>query len=267
MLALALTGGSWIFLGVVVVIFFAVVFGYYTVKGSGISLTPYRRDDGPPESPPEIAHDITQDVSNWSRGTAGHHGRHRPPATHEPVDPVIASALRAWRASNREPRLDPPITAVDHVQGVEGPVVLLYVDMASEPCRSAIQLVGGVARRQPLRLSIRHLPLADVHTLALPAAEALEAAAAQGRFFAALNDLAGGRFSDEAGLLEVAGQTVPDAMRLAAEVRGGQHRETIAQHIRYATSSGAHVVPEFYIDGAHYAGELRVDPLLAALVR
>ncbi len=44
----AFAGGSFIFLGVIVVLFFAVVFGYYTVKGSGISQHP---NDGLDEAP------------------------------------------------------------------------------------------------------------------------------------------------------------------------------------------------------------------------
>src|SRR5260370_29250976 len=116
MLTFALAGGSLIFLIVIVVLVLAVAFGYYTVKGSGISLTPYRRSGGPPESPPQITHDITQEVGNWERGTAGHHGRHRPPATHEPVDPAIAAALAEWRASTRQPPPHPPVDSAEHVQ-------------------------------------------------------------------------------------------------------------------------------------------------------
>jgi protein-disulfide isomerase len=262
----ALAGGTWIFLGFVVVFLVAVIFGYYTVKGSGISLTPFRREGGPPEAPPEVAHDITQDVRNWERGTAGHHGRHRPAATRRPVDPALASALADWRASTRATRLDPPINSTDRVQGPEGaPTVLLYVDMSSEPCQAACQLVGELVAQQRARIAVRHLPLADVHPLALPAAEALEAAGAQGQFFAALDQLAGGGFDDEAGLLDAAAVSVPDGERLRADVRSGRYREAVVQDIHEATASGTRVVPEVFINGEHYEGELKRDPLGAAL--
>jgi protein-disulfide isomerase len=261
----ALAGGAWIFLGFVVVFLFAVVFGYYTIRGSGISKTPFRREGGPPEAPPEVAHDITQDVRNWERGTAGHHGRHRPP-TRRPVDPAVASALAEWRASTRAPRFDPPIDSTDRVQGHDGaPIILLYLDMASEPCRSACQLVGEFVAQQRARIAVRLLPPADVHPLALPAAEALEAAAAQGQFFAALDRLAGGGFADEAGLLDVAALSVPDGERLRAEVRSGRYRENVVQDIHTATASGAHVVPEVFINGEHYQGDLKRDALGVAL--
>jgi protein-disulfide isomerase len=117
----------------------------------------------------------------------------------------------------------------------------------------------------PVRTAIRHVPLADVHALALPAAEALEAAAAQGRFFEALDAVAQAGFNDEAELLARIGQSVPDPERLRSEVKGGRFRPTIVEHIRQATASGVHGVPELFIDGRHYGGGLTRDPLRAAL--
>ena len=262
----ALAAGWWIFVIAVVVVFFAVVFGYYTVRGSGISLTPYRQESGPPESPPEIAHDITQDVRNWERGTAGHHGRHRPPADRQPVDPQVAAALSEWRKSERQPQLDPPLGPDDHVTGPDGArTVAMYIDLASEPCRAAWGFVRDLADGPPLRLAIRHLPLADVHPLALPAAQALEAAGAQDRFFETLDRLAGGGWADEAGLLEESAGCVEDPERLRVEVSSGRYRGTIVDQIRQATSSGAHVIPEVYIDGVYYDGSLTHDAFLKAL--
>lgn len=50
MLVFALAGGSFIFIGVIVLIFFAVVYGYYTVRGSAIDLHPNDGLDGAPGS-------------------------------------------------------------------------------------------------------------------------------------------------------------------------------------------------------------------------
>ena len=264
--AIALAGGWWIFLIFLFVFLFAVTFGYYTVRGSGINLRPYRRPGEPPESPPQVAHDITSDVRNWERGTEGHHRRYRPPATHTPLDPGVAEALHDWRGSDRRPRLDPPIGAVDHVRGPQGAqTVTLYLDLAAEPCRSALRLVSELSQQRPVKMAIRHLPLADVHALALPAAEALEAAAAQGRFFETLDVLAQARFSNDAELLARIAQSVPDPERLRNDVKNGRFRSTIVEHIRKATASGVHGVPEVFIDGRHYGGALTRDPLRAAL--
>jgi predicted DsbA family dithiol-disulfide isomerase len=262
----ALAGGWWIFLIFLFVALFALIFGYYTVRGSGINLRPYRRAGEPSESPPELAHDITSDVRNWERGTEGHHRRVEPTAAHAALDPEMAEALNEWRAADHRPALEPPIGPADHVRGTEGgQTVTLYVDLAAESCRAAIALVEDLGRERPVRMAIRHLPLADVHALALPAAEALEAASAQGQFFEALDVLVAPGFSDEAELLERAAQSVPDPERLRSEVRERRFRSAIIEHIRQATASGVRGVPEVFIDGKHYGGALTHDSLTAAL--
>ena len=63
----------------------------------------------------------------------------------------------------------------------------------------------------------------------------------------------------------MAGGCVTDPARLQEELRAGRYRDTIVHQIDEATTSGAHVVPELYIDGAHYAGELKTDALSRAL--
>jgi hypothetical protein len=262
----ALAGGWWIFLIFVVGFFFAVIFGYYTVRGSGINLRPYRRSGEAPESPPQIAHDITSDVRNWQRGTEGHHRQYAPTAGDPNLDPEVAEALVEWRRSDRRPRPDRPLGDADHVRGPEGAqTITLYLDLAAEPCRRAIGLVDELSQKRPLRLAIRHLPLADVHPLALPAAEGLEAAAAQGRFFETLDILARAGFSTQDELLERSAQSVPDPERLREDVKDGRFRSTIVEHIRQATASGVHAVPELFIDGNRYAGALTRDSLGAAL--
>ena len=47
---LAVAGGSFIFLGVLIVFFFAVVFGFFTIRGSGINKHPSDGLDGSPGS-------------------------------------------------------------------------------------------------------------------------------------------------------------------------------------------------------------------------
>jgi Thioredoxin len=264
---LALAGGSLIFLIVIIVFFFAVVFGYYTLRGSGISQRPYRRADGPPESPSELAHDITQDIRNWERGTAGSHGRHRPATDREPAEPEVAEALREWRhRSSPGPRLDPPVSDADHLYGHgPGATLAIYVDLASAECRSAWQLFARVAEQRPMRIAVRHLPLADVHELSLPAAEALEAAGAQGEFFALLDELVRTGLSDKANLLATASRLVADPERLRLEVSDGRYRSTVVEHIHQATASGARSVPAVYINGVRYDGRLDFDDLTRAL--
>jgi hypothetical protein len=69
---MVLAGGSWIFLGVMIVMFFAVAFGYFTAIGSGITPRPYNKIyGGAPGAfgPGNVSgHDDRETVS-WSRGT------------------------------------------------------------------------------------------------------------------------------------------------------------------------------------------------------
>jgi len=265
-ISLALAGGIWIFVGVVVALFFILAYGYYTRTGSGISQTPYRRPDGPPESPSELAHDTTQTLQNWERGTEGHQRRHRRQA-HNPTDPAVAQALADWRAGSGTARhLDPPVGPTDPVRGPEGaPTIVVWIDVANEPCRSAYRLLSELADSQRIRLAVRQLPLADVHPLSLPAAEALEAAAAQGQFFGLLDDFAAAAVKDENELLERAAGHVPDPDRLREDVLAGRYRPSVVKQIRQATASGAPAVPDVYINGAHYDGPIRRDDLARAL--
>jgi Thioredoxin len=265
---LALAGGTWIFVGVVVALFFVFVFGYYTRTGSGISQTPFRRPDGPPESPSELAHDTTQHLQNWERGTEGHHRRRQRP-TRDPVDPAVAQALADWReGSGGAPQLVPPIGPAERVRGPDGaPTVAVYIDVSNEPCRSAYQLLSAFADARRIRLAVRQLPLADVHRLSLPAAEALEAAAAQGKFFELLDDLAKSAADNENELLDRATRHVPDPDRLREDVRTGRYRASVVEQIRQATASGAPTVPCVYINGAHYNGTFTTDNITRALRR
>jgi hypothetical protein len=262
----ALAGGSWIFIGVVVLFFFAVVLGYYTRTGSGISQRPYRRADEAPEAPSELAHDTTQDVRNWTRGTEGHR-RPPPGAARHPGDPAVAEALAEWRAgSTADSALDPPIGPDDHVRGPDGArEVALYIDVASEPSRSAYRLLCEFVEAQRIRLAVRQLPLADVRQLSLPAAESLEAAATQGKFFEVLDHLVASGCSDEAQVLDVAAHYVDDPDRLREEVSSGRYRDSVIAQIRQGTSSGAHAVPEVYLDGARYSGPIIRDDVARAL--
>jgi protein-disulfide isomerase len=216
------------------------------------------------ETPSELAHDVTQHVSDWERGTAGHHMHYRPVAIHKPVDPDLHEALVRWReGTGAHGRLVPTVGPNDHAKGsADAITVTAYVDLGSETCREALLLVSRLSERHPMRLVVRHLPLADAHMLALPAAETLEAAAAQGRFFEVFDEFARGGFEDEDEIIEVAGELVPDADRLKTEVTAARHRPRIIEHIHYATASGAHRVPELYIDGVRYDGEF--DPAALA---
>ena len=67
-----LADGTWIFLGVILVWLASIVYGYYTVKGSGISETPYEKVyGGAPgaRGPASVSgKDNRVTLRDWSRG-------------------------------------------------------------------------------------------------------------------------------------------------------------------------------------------------------
>jgi protein-disulfide isomerase len=84
-------------------------------------------------------------------------------------------------------RLSPPVSARDHLRGDRGALVLLAElgDLECPFCGQAYLVVKALEEHFGARLAhaFRHLPLTQAHPHALVAAEAAEAAAAQGRFW------------------------------------------------------------------------------------
>ena len=98
----------------------------------------------------------------------------------------MADALREWRsAPGALAHLEPSPTSGDHVKGTgSGPVVVIYLDVASGRMPGGV--AGAVAPSREPPCAAPGPPSVRWPTsiaLALPAAETLEAAAEQGRFF------------------------------------------------------------------------------------
>jgi hypothetical protein len=71
---IALAGGAWIFLAFLIVAFFGIVIGYFTVKGSGITPRSYGKIYGGAPGAKHGGDASGRDggferISDWSRGT------------------------------------------------------------------------------------------------------------------------------------------------------------------------------------------------------
>jgi protein-disulfide isomerase len=166
-------------------------------------------------------------------------------------------------------RIDPER---DHVLGPESaPVTLVeFADFECSFCAKALPTVAEVRRRfgDRLRFAFRHFPIAELHPHAELAAEAAEAAGAQGRFWemhallfahqdALLReDLMG--YADELGL---------DRDRFARELDEHVHREAVALQAQGGAWIGVQGAPAFFIDGRQYRGPFEADALEQALRR
>jgi len=162
--------------------------------------------------------------------------------------------------------------ARDHIRGPdEAPVTLLeYGDFECPYCGQAESVVRELLQSfgADLRYVFRHLPLADVHPNAQMAAEASEAAAAQGGFWEmhdalfdhqdALAPPALRRYALELGL---------DVERFWDDVRTREHAPRVAEDVRSADESGVAGTPTFFINGRRHQGAYDVDTLTTAVRR
>jgi Na+/H+ antiporter NhaA len=160
----------------------------------------------------------------------------------------------------------------DHVRGSEdAPVTLVeYGDYECPYCGQAEVVIRELLDSfgTELRYVWRHLPLNDVHPNAQTAAEAAEAAAAQGAFWDFHDKLLAhqdeltppdlGRNAEELDL---------DMDRFWDELRGRDHAERVAEDVASADASGVAGTPTFFINGRRHQGAYDIEALTNAVRR
>jgi protein-disulfide isomerase len=160
----------------------------------------------------------------------------------------------------------------DHIQGpADAPVTLLeYGDYECPYCGAAYPIVKEVQARmgERLRFVFRNFPITTSHPHAEQAAEAAEAAGAQGRFWE-MHDL----------LYENQQRLVDDDLRAYAETLGLDverfereraehvHAPRVHEDFMSGVRSGVNGTPTFYINGVRHDDSYDLDTLLAALER
>lgn len=159
--------------------------------------------------------------------------------------------------------------ARDHIRGPEGALVTLveYGDFQCPYCGQAESVVRDLlAGFGDLEYVWRHLPLTDVHPRAQLAAEAAEAAAAQGAFWE-MHDLLLAR--QEAltppDLLRYAEELGLDRERFTEELRTHAHAGRIAEDVDSADLSGVSGTPTFFVNGRRHYGAYDVETLAQAV--
>jgi Na+/H+ antiporter NhaA len=154
----------------------------------------------------------------------------------------------------------------DHIRGAEdAPVTLVeYGDYQCPYCGLAEVIIRELLDSfgDELRYVWRHLPLNDVHPNAQLAAEAAEAAGAQGKFWEMHDKLIGhqdelsprdlGRYAEEIGL---------DMDRFREDLHRHEHAERVAEDVGTADASGVAGTPTFFINGKRHQGTYDVDIL------
>jgi len=144
----------------------------------------------------------------------------------------------------------------------------MFGDFQCPFCLGAQKSLRRVRERLGERLlfGFRHLPIPERHPLAPMAAEASEAAAAQGKFWEYHDALyaAQPKLSRET-MLAVAGDLGLDAERIASELDSGEHRGRVEHDVASAEASGATGTPTFFVNGERFYGAYDASSLVEAL--
>ena len=160
----------------------------------------------------------------------------------------------------------------DHIRGSnEAPVTLVeYGDYECPYCGRAEPIVRELLDSfgDDVRYVWRHLPLNDVHPNAQMAAEAAEAAAAQGAFWE-MNDLLL-RHQDaltDDDLTRYARELNLDVERFWEELRRRRYADRVAEDVASADASGVAGTPTFFINGRRHQGAYDIETLSSAVRR
>ena len=175
--------------------------------------------------------------------------------------------------SQREPALTIPVSDErDHIQGPpDAPVTLVeYGDYECPYCGAAYPIVKQIQERMGdrLRFVFRNFPITTSHPHSQQAAEAAEAASAQGKFWG-MHDLLyeNQKHLQEQDLAVYAERLGLQADRFTTELAKRTHLERVREDFMSGVRSGVNGTPTFFINGRRHDGSYEIEILLGALER
>jgi protein-disulfide isomerase len=151
-----------------------------------------------------------------------------------------------------------PVHDWDHIRGPsEAPLTLLeYGDYECPACGELFVVLRDLqVQTAGMRLVYRHYPLSGIHKHAELAAEAAEAASAQGRFWE-MHDLL---FEHQNALkledlVRYAGELNLDVDRFERELKDGTHHERVRQNFIAGVQDGVNGTPGLFLNGVRQQG-------------
>jgi len=165
-----------------------------------------------------------------------------------------------------------PVSANDHAEGpADAPVTLVeYGDYQCPYCGAAYGIIKSIQQRlgNELRFVFRNFPLNQAHPMAQLAAEAAEAAGAQGKFWEMHDAL----FENQDQLGQALVETLVtrlqlDAARFEADLEERKFQSRVKLDFMGGVRSGVNGTPGFFINGQRYDGSWDEEPLTAALLK
>jgi protein-disulfide isomerase len=168
--------------------------------------------------------------------------------------------------------LTTPVGKDDHVQGpADAPVTLVeYGDYECPYCGAAYPMVKAITKRlgAKVRFVFRNMPLNEMHPHAELAAEAAEAAGAQGKFWEMHDALYEHQSELGPDLMRMLAKNLQlDAQRFDADLVSRRFREHVKHDFMSGVRSGVAGTPTFFINAERYDGDLDATSLTAALQR
>lgn len=170
-----------------------------------------------------------------------------------------ASKLADRRNGDIQVILLDPVHEWDHARGTEqAPLTLVeYGDYECPDCGRLFRVLQDLQAQLDgrLRLVYRHYPLSGIHKHAQMAAEAAEAASAQGRFWE-MHDLL---FENQGALrrndlIRYAEQLGLDLDRFRRELKDETHRERVRQNFIAGVQNGVNSTPGLFLNGIREQG-------------
>jgi protein-disulfide isomerase len=155
--------------------------------------------------------------------------------------------------------LTPPVSAQDHATGPgDAPITLVeYGDYECPYCGMAHPIVKAAQRAlgSQLRFVFRNFPLAEIHPHARIAAQAAEAAGAQGKFWEMHDMLFEHQDALEPqDLIGYAKSLELDISRFEHDLEAGTYAKKVRDDFRSGVRSGVNGTPTFFVNGERYDG-------------
>jgi protein-disulfide isomerase len=158
-----------------------------------------------------------------------------------------------------ESHLTPPVSASDHIAGPDhAPVTFVeYGDYECPSCGMAYPIVKRAQQElgNQLRFVFRNFPLAESHPHARIAAQAAEAAGAQGRFWE-MHDMLfehqdALELEDLNGYAKLLGL---DVQQFSRDLEAGTYAKRVRDDFRNGVRNGVNGTPTFFVNGVRYDG-------------
>jgi NhaA family Na+:H+ antiporter len=173
-------------------------------------------------------------------------------------------------ATTSATKLVEPVGDRDHVLGPDdAPVTLVeYGDLECPYCRQVNPVIRELRRRLGgrVRYVFRHFPIRTAHVHAQLAAEAAEAAGAQGKFWEMYEFILEHQEAlDQTHLLEYAAELDLDLDRFKKDLDQNVYADRVKEDFHSGVRSGVNGTPSFFINGVRYDGAWDLESLIDAV--